>query len=187
MVTQTGQLRIIAGKWRSRKIRFPALPGVRPTHNRIRETLFNWLDPYIEGSSCLDLFAGSGALGFEALSRGAAAVTLVDSIAEVIEALDKNSLLLQAENCEIIQVKIPESQPRFANAPFDIVFLDPPFHQNLIESTVSWMLAGNYLKSTSRIYIEVENGLEPLPIPDDWHVLKHKQTTSLDYYLILKE
>ncbi|WP_309567556.1 16S rRNA (guanine(966)-N(2))-methyltransferase RsmD [Coxiella-like endosymbiont] len=93
-----GKFRIIAGKWRGRKIVFPSLPELRPTSDRIRETLFNWLSPYIKDSCCLDLFAGSGALGFEALSRGCAHVTFFDHSKKVIETLQKNAEILNTKN-----------------------------------------------------------------------------------------
>src|SRR3989338_6201010 len=125
------RLRIIAGTWRGRKLTFPDTPELRPSPDRVRETLFNWLAPVIEGARCLDLFAGSGALGFEALSRGAHCVTFVDTSSEVISHLH-TTLQQLSTTAEIL--KLNATKPfTCKNKPFDIVFLDPPFHQNLLE------------------------------------------------------
>ena len=183
----TGKVRIIAGQWRSRKISFPALPGLRPTHDRVRETLFNWLAPTIEAANCLDLFAGSGAFGFEALSRGAKQVTFVDSSKAVIEALKKNAELLKTDKAEIILADCPQQMPTLSFAPFDIVFLDPPFYQGLIEPTAKWLEQNNKLSETALIYIEVENGLSPLPVPTNWQIFRKKNTASLAYYLLQRQ
>jgi 16S rRNA (guanine966-N2)-methyltransferase len=179
-----GKVRIIGGRWRSRKITFPALPGLRPTADRIRETLFNWLAPYIQTTKCLDLFAGSGALGFEALSRGAASVTFVDHAAKVIESLQANAALLAATNAEFILGECPGNMPSLVNAPFDIVFLDPPFNQGLIEPAAKWLEDNQLLAKHALIYVETEINLSPLPVPANWQVLREKHTSSLYYYLL---
>ena len=119
------ELRIIGGQWRGRKLRFPDRPSLRPTLGRVRETLFTWLAPNISGTRCLDLFAGSGALGFEALSRGAAEVTFVERDRKAAAAIRSNVELLQARATVVCQ---PAKQYLArTRARFDIVFLDPPF------------------------------------------------------------
>lgn len=182
-MAKINQLRIIGGKWRGRKIAFSSSPGLRPTHDRVRETLFNWLAPYIEGANCLDLFSGSGALGFEALSRGANRVTFVDSAKEVTATLQQNVQLLGVKNAEIMlgDCSLPLT---LSSTPFDIVFLDPPFGQGLIAQASQWLESGHALTRDAFIYIEAEKDLHPLPIPENWKVLKEKTTSSLAYYLL---
>lgn len=180
----TGKIRIIAGKWRSRNIIFPQIPGLRPTHDRIRETLFNWLMNDIEGATCLDLFAGSGALGFEALSRGAKHVTFIDNSSKVISALKHTVATLEtAPRVNVIQAECP-SVLKLEHAPFDIIFLDPPFNQKLLAPTIKWLETHCYIKDGSLIYIEAEKTLNAWPIPENWDVMKEKKTATLTYALL---
>ena len=178
-------LRIIAGQWRGRKLNFPDLEGLRPTPDRVRETLFNWLQPSIEGSRCLDLFSGSGALALEALSRGAGSATLIDSSKSVINQLRMNLDLLKAENAQIIQASAPLwleqqlQQPRS----FDLVFLDPPFRQGMLESCCELLEKGTLLKDQALIYIEVERELKTLPLPGNWQILRQKDSGQVSSYL----
>lgn len=190
------QIRIIGGKWRSRKLHFPNLPTLRPTPNRVRETLFNWLSPYIVDTSCLDLFAGSGALGFEALSRGARSVVMVDASAAVIQQLRENAALLHAEKevilyCKSIPLDVsslePKAQPFFSaqTAPFDIVFLDPPFHKNYLPGCCAWLENNVLLSKDALIYVEAESSvLDALPIPAHWTILRQKKAGEVGYFLI---
>jgi len=177
------KVRIIGGKWRSRKLDFPAVTGLRPTSDRIRETLFNWLAPYLGNAHCLDLFAGSGALGLEAASRGAAHVMLVDNNPQAIKQLQANQCLLNANNVTVYQAKIPQAQLP-TTQPFNIIFLDPPFHKGLIASSCTWLAKGNYVAENALIYIESEAELEVLPIPASWTVLKNQSAGQVKYYLI---
>lgn len=177
-------VRIIAGNWRSRKISFLDLPHIRPTPNRIRETLFNWLSPIIAGANCLDAFAGSGALGFEALSRGAKSVTMIESSLETVKVLKKNAETLNAENLEIIHGFFPEVLSHINHKKFDIVFLDPPFHQNLILPAANYLQNNHYLTASSYVYIETERHVQ-LQLPDNWKVFRHKQTGEVEYSLVL--
>ncbi len=158
--SRSNQLRIIGGTYRSRKLTFPSIPGLRPTGDRIRETLFNWLAPHIVGSNCLDLFAGSGALGIEALSRGARTVTFVDSSQLVCETIRNNLNILDPE-----LIKTGRASVICANSPqwlstadtttqFNIVFLDPPFSDNLIGTCIEQLDGSAKLKSPSLIYVE---------------------------------
>jgi len=176
------KVRIIGGKWRGRKLNFPDLPGVRPTPDRVRETLFNWLMRDIRGAVCLDLFAGSGAMGFEALSRGALQVVMVDSSREVVDELDKHKQYLQADNL-IIHNQIIPTVNQFPYGPFDIVFLDPPFHKNLIALSTKWLDDNQLLNSNALIYLELEKSSEALPIPSHWEILKDKSAGKVRYCL----
>ena len=150
-------LRIIGGEWRSRKLPFVDAPGLRPTPDRIRETLFNWLQGSIHGANCLDMFAGSGALGFEALSRGAKGVTFVEKN-PVCAAQIKDNLALLIVEAQVIQsdalsflnlIKNP-------NKPFDLIFLDPPYRQGLIEKSLVYLANENLIDENSLIYLEHE-------------------------------
>jgi 16S rRNA (guanine966-N2)-methyltransferase len=176
------QVRIIGGQWRSRKIVFPALADIRPTPDRVRETLFNWLTPYIENAYCLDLFAGSGALGFEALSRGARHVVMVDKSPIVIEELRENAQLLKTTHVTLFQGKAPDNVI-LPNEPFDIVFLDPPFHHDLIKPSWEWLVSHRFITTQSLIYIETAKTKEKLLFPENCFVLKQGQTKQIDYYL----
>ena len=159
------EFRIIAGAWRRRKLAFPPLPGIRPSPDRVRETLFNWLMDYVTGARCLDLFAGSGALGLEALSRGAAESVFVDRERAALDALRAHLMLLKAQDGKPIQADALawlESPP----TPFDIVFLDPPFDADLLPR-VCGLLERGWLKPTALIYMEY--ALERLPeFPPHW-------------------
>jgi len=170
------QLRIIGGEWRGRKLSFPDLDGLRPTPDRMRETLFNWLQYELPGARCLDLFSGSGALGLEALSRGAASVILVDRAAEVTRQLQANLALLQAEHGRVEQDQATrwlERQPPGGER-FDLVFLDPPFRQGLLSSCCSLLEAGDLLSPEALIYVEAERELRTLPVPANWELHRHK-------------
>jgi 16S rRNA (guanine966-N2)-methyltransferase len=180
---QTHQLRIIGGAWRSRKIKIPDLAEIRPTPDRVRETLFNWLSPIISGAYCLDLFAGSGALSFEALSRGAKHVVLVDKSPAVIESLRTTAQQLGADNITLYQGHAPENII-LPKEPFDIVFLDPPFHQNLIGPSCEWLVQQGLVHPKTYIYIETESDQENIIIPKHWHIFKEGKTKQIKYYLI---
>lgn len=185
MKKSPGKVRIIGGQWRSRLITFPNIPGLRPTHDRIRETLFNWLAPHIEGAICLDLFAGSGAIGFEALSRGAGKVVFVDRKKALIESLHENAKALGVEGgYEIYLGEIPHRPPALGNGQFDIVFLDPPYHEGLIQKATHWLIAGDYIKPGAFVYMEAEKELVNLPIPGEWQIIKEGHTRTLNYFLI---
>jgi len=176
------ELRIIGGTWRSRKIRFPDAPGLRPTPDRVRETLFNWLGQDLEGLSCLDLYAGSGALGFEAASRGAARVVQVEGGAQACLALRQNCTLLDARAVEVAQTDVSRFLAGPAE-PFDIVFLDPPFHQGLVGPCCRALEGRGWLAAHARIYIEVERGLALEDLPENWQVLRGRQAGEVAYQI----
>lgn len=180
------QLRIIGGRWRGRRISFPDVASLRPTGDRIRETLFNWLQNDIQDARCLDLFSGSGALGFEALSRGAESVTFVDLNSDVIKFLHTTAEKLSAENIALIHDTIPSPSltNKLTQQQFSIVFIDPPFHQGLIEKCRTWLIEANLLSQNALIYIEAERELSPLPIPANWELVKSKFTGQVGYHLL---
>lgn len=176
-------VRIIGGEWRGRRIRFPAAPGLRPTSDRRRETLFNWLAPELPGSRCLDLFAGSGALGFEALSRGAALAVLVEASREVAAALADSARTLSAgDRCRVVHARAERFLARTAE-PFDLVFLDPPFARpNLVADACS-RLDPVWLAPQARIYLEVDARAERPRLPSAWQLLR--EHTSGDAHALL--
>jgi len=188
MASPTQTVRIIGGKWRSRRIQFANLPTLRPTQDRIRETLFNWLMPFLKGATCLDLFAGSGALGFEALSRGARFTCFVDQHPEVLHeiALNAKQLAIDSDQFAIIQGDCPEQVPALPQAPFDIIFLDPPFSLNLCPETIDWLIKNEYTHAGSIIYLETER-TNDCCLPDGWHTYRKKETKALVYQLIQKD
>jgi 16S rRNA (guanine966-N2)-methyltransferase len=179
----SGRLRIVAGKWRSRLLPVADEPSLRPTSERIRETLFNWLQSTIEGSRCLDLFAGSGALGLEALSRGAAEVIFVENSARAAAALKDNVTALDASDTYIHEadaIDYLNGNPQ----PFDIVFLDPPFAADLIGDLCRLLDERGWLARGARVYLEQEQE-RPLPrLPDGWTILKDKTAGQVRYALV---
>ena len=180
----SNQLRIIGGAWRSRKLAFPSVPGLRPTPDRIRETLFNWLQPVITGARCLDLFSGSGALGLEALSRGAAQVIMVDQHAKVIAQLRSNLELLHANNALLVKADVVhylQSQSRYK--PLDIIFLDPPYYQSLVGPCCKALAHFDWLAPEAYIYIETESSLETLDLPASWQLTRSKKAGQVSYNL----
>jgi len=150
---QKNSVRIISGQWRSRRISFLDKPDVRPTPDRVRETLFNWLGDTIAGARCLDLFAGSGALGFEAASRGAAHVTLVDTDLAICKMLAEQKTLLQATQIDIVQQEAL-SYLQNATVKFDLLFIDPPFASELYNDVLATLLSRQLITHNSLLYIE---------------------------------
>lgn len=176
------KLAIIAGEWRSRQLIFEDSPGLRPTSARFRETLFNWLQNDIISSQCLDLYAGSGALGFEAASRGAKSVVMVENNLQTCRLIKENIVKLSAQQIKIIR----EDAFKFlAGDPtqFNLVFLDPPFTKDLLIESCQWLEDNNWLTSSAKIYIEVESELSLNNIPANWHCLKNKNAGNVGYYL----
>jgi 16S rRNA (guanine966-N2)-methyltransferase len=177
-----GQVRIIGGQWRGRKLAIPQQTEVRPTPDRVRETLFNWLAPYIQGACCLDLFAGSGALGFEALSRGASEVVLVDQSPVVVKLLISELHLFKASNGVVLQAKIPARWPVFSKV-FDIVFLDPPYRENLLLPACAALEEKGLLADSAYIYMESDKELQEAELPPGWELIKSKKAGQVGYYL----
>jgi 16S rRNA (guanine966-N2)-methyltransferase len=179
-------LRVIAGQWRGRRLEFPDLPGVRPTPDRVRETLFNWLTPVLSGARCLDLFAGSGALGVEALSRGAAEVIFVEHHPVAIRALRENLARLNARNARVEQAEAL-AWLRRTGTPFEIVLLDPPFGEGLLEPVCAMLEQGGWLAETAWIYLEAEAALQPLSLPPCWKPYREKTAGAVTYRLARRE
>ncbi|MDR9425678.1 MAG: 16S rRNA (guanine(966)-N(2))-methyltransferase RsmD [Marinobacter sp.] len=181
-----GELRIIGGDWRSRKLRFPDAGGVRPSPARTRETLFNWLNYHLAGRDCLDLFAGSGALGLEALSRGAADTTLVDHTPALTRALQDNLHLLGSRKGDVVCQDVMQYLSHRNRPAFDIIFMDPPFRQGWLERLLPLIDAQQWLRPGGWVYIEHESELTTLPTPADWHLHRQKTAGQVTYNLFRK-
>ena len=176
------QLRLIGGTWGGRKLGFPALPDLRPTGDRTRETLFNWLQPVLPGSRCLDLFAGSGALGLEAASRGASQVVLLEQAAPALRHLRDAVALLQADQVQVVA----GDALRFLGGPatpFDIVFLDPPFTGDLLATAAARLEQGGWLAPGARIYVEQARSEPAAVLPENWDLSRDKQAGQVRYAL----
>lgn len=179
-------IRIIAGKWRSRKVSFMTKDELRPTPDRVRETLFNWLAPYIVGARCLDLFAGSGVLGFEALSRGAASVVSLESDRDCCEQITHNKEVLQADNMEILNKNALDwlQIPKFAA---DIVFVDPPYKQQILFKVLQLLEDNNWIAPQGLVYFEQDVPLNPTQLPAAWSIWRESKAGKVYYFLALKE
>jgi len=183
------RLRIIGGDWRGRRVEFAAVEGLRPTGDRIRETLFNWLMAVVPGAHCLDLFAGSGALSFEALSRGAESATLIDQSKLVTNELRTQLQILKCENATVINgnsIRWLEKQ-RSTSKQFDLIFLDPPFHKGLLNQSLSLLEDNELLKPDAMIYIESESNLSSLDIPINWTLHREKNSGQVTCSLYQRE
>ncbi|HCK81103.1 MAG TPA: 16S rRNA (guanine(966)-N(2))-methyltransferase RsmD [Candidatus Competibacter sp.] len=183
---RAGQLRIIAGQWRSRRLSFPELPGLRPTPDRVRETLFNWLTPVLPGARCLDLFAGSGALGIEALSRGAAEAVFVERHPAAVAALRENLARLNAGNARVEHAEAL-AWLRQPGAPFEIVLLDPPFGHDLLGPVGAALERAGWLAPTAWIYLEAETALRQPALPANWLPVREKTAGAVAYRLARRE
>lgn len=181
------QVRIIGGKWRRRWLSIPRAGEVRPTPDRVRETLFNWLSEKIEGARCLDLFAGTGVLGFEALSRGATQVTFVDKHPRVIRALYEVAQELQtSECCEIILSDAVAwlHQKKAQEVPYSVIFLDPPFQSELLKQSLAVLRHSPLVTGATWLYLEAPRFLQEAELPPDWELLKQKQAGEVAYHLV---
>jgi len=177
-----GSLRLIGGRWRGRRLAIPVLPGLRPTPDRVRETLFNWLGPRVEGARCLDLFAGTGALGFEAASRGAAQVVMVEQTSRAVAHLRSHASALLADAVEVVNGEAL-SWLGGRLRPFDIVFLDPPFERGLVGEACRLLSARAWLAPGARIYVETELDTGDMWLPQAWSVLRRRRAGQVRYYL----
>jgi 16S rRNA (guanine966-N2)-methyltransferase len=181
--SRAGRLRIVAGNWRSRLLDIADVEGLRPTSERIRETLFNWLAPHIHGARCLDLYAGTGALGLEALSRGAASAVFVERDPVAEQQLRKNIAVLGAECAEVISTGALEFLESAAPTPFNIVFLDPPYAGNLLGETCRLLVERRQLAEDALIYLEDERSRGEPDLPPGWKVVKNKTAGNVRYML----
>ncbi len=176
-------VRIIGGGWRGRRVSFPDIPGLRPTPDRVRETLFNWLQERVAGARCLDLFAGSGALGLEALSRGAKELVFVEQAVAAARALQEQLIRFggqaRAHVAEMGAARYLRSVPQA----FDIVFLDPPFGRDALAEYVPMLDEGQWLKPGALVYLENEKKAGVPPLPAHWQLLKSKSAGEVGYHL----
>jgi 16S rRNA (guanine966-N2)-methyltransferase len=180
-------VRIIGGGWRGRRVSFPDVPGLRPTPDRVRETLFNWLQHAISGAHCLDLFAGSGALGLEALSRGAKQVVFVEQAVAAAHALQEQLVRFGGEARGQVVEMGAARYLRSGAQPFDIVFLDPPFGRDALAEYVPLIDAGQWLKPGALVYLENEKQAGVPPLPAHWQLLKSKSAGEVGYHLARRD
>lgn len=184
-VQQMGEVRVIAGLWRGRKLPVLNAEGLRPTTDRVKETLFNWLMNDIAYSRCLDCFAGSGALGIEALSRQAQAVVFLEKFATAANQLKKNLQALKSENGTVINTDtLQYLAQKNSGEPFDIVFIDPPFHQGFVPQVLHLLAENHWLAENAILYVETEKNHPPLCLPEHWQVLKEKNAGMVTSRLI---
>ena len=183
--TPPGRLRIVAGKWRSRLLDVVDLAGLRPTSERVRETLFNWLGPGIEGKRCLDLFAGTGALGLEALSRGAEEVVFVERSHRAVVALRKAAGLLGAGPAAIIEQSDALKYLRSAGPRqlFDIAFLDPPYADDSVAELCRLLAEGGWLTPGARVYFEQDKAAVAPVLPAGWSIVREKLAGQVRFWL----
>jgi 16S rRNA (guanine966-N2)-methyltransferase len=180
------ELRIIAGEWRGRKLRFPDRTSIRPTPDRVRETLFNWIGARVRGLRALDLFAGSGALGLECLSRGAAGVTFIDSDPRAVQALRERLAEWRAQGAEVERADARgwlAARRSPARPPFDLVFLDPPFAAGLLAAIVRDLETGDWLAPGALVYLEAPSDTGLPALPQEWEPLRSGKAGAVGYHL----
>ena len=178
MASARGKVRIIGGQWRSRLLAFPENPDLRPMADRIRETLFNWLGQDLSGMRCLDLFAGSGALGFEAASRGAALVVMVDEDAAIYRMLRENREKLQATQVELVMMNAMNFL-KSDTRKFDVVFLDPPYRLELLPELLT--VLPSHLATGGLVYAETKGHWAP---DAQWYVRRQAKAGTVHYQLL---
>ena len=181
----TSQLRVIGGQWRGRKLTFPDRPGLRPTGDRVRETLFNWVGHTLQGAQCLDLFAGSGALGIEALSRGAAHCDFVDTDREVVAYIDRHLERLDAQHDGATHCNTASDFLGTTNSTWNVVFVDPPFDARVGESALTLLLTGGHVTTDSWVYFETSRS-NPEAVPETHYEIFREKTTGDVRYQLLK-
>lgn len=181
----TGKVRIIGGRWKRSRLPVPDLKGLRPTPDRVRETLFNWLQTKLPGARCLDLFAGTGALGLEAASRGAGHVLLVDNDPQVAQHLRAQVHRLGADNVVVQETSASTLLARPAE-PFDIVFLDPPFASGMLASLGRSLEERGWLNVGGLVYLETERSAADWVLPDSW-VLEHDKVAGRVRYALAQK
>lgn len=177
-------VRIIGGQMRSRKVCFSDVAGLRPSPDRIRETLFNWLQPVLGGARCLDLFAGSGVLGIEALSRGAASVVLVERHAQILSCLREQVAVLELQQrCQVREADVVQWLRGTPEQLYDVIFLDPPYRQGLLAESCELLAGGGWVRAGTRIYLEAERELGVPQLPSGWSLLRSGQAGQTGYFL----
>jgi len=176
-------VRIIGGKYRGRKLAFPDVSGLRPSTDRVRETVFNWLQSAVPAANCLDLFCGSGVLGLESLSRGAKRVQFVDREKSVCKQIEENFQILEVDNANIF-CGTADQFLSTSKIRFDIVFLDPPFQQSLLQEVCDQLEASGVLAAKALIYLEAEFPLDMVVLPDSWTMTRSKKAGAVYYGLV---
>jgi 16S rRNA (guanine966-N2)-methyltransferase len=184
---KNGFIRLISGKWRGKKLPVKDKEGLRPTTDRTKETLFNWLMHDVRDANCLDCFSGSGSLAFEALSRSAKNALLLERDKQVAQQLRENLKSLNADNAIVIEADTISYLQKTAGQQFDIVFVDPPFNKGLVSPCCQALEENNYLMPQALIYIEMEVQLVDIELPKNWQLLKEKSTGQVSYQLYLRE
>ena len=184
---RSGTIRLISGQWRGRKLPVHDVEGLRPTTDRVKETLFNWLATDVRHSRCLDVFAGSGSLGFEALSRYASYVMMIEQEPKAARQLQQNLQTLQCTQAQVVCRDALQVLQQPCTEPFELVFLDPPFRKELLSQVIPLLEQQGWLADSALIYLERENEGTPPVIPANWQLLKDKQAGQVCYQLYLRE
>ncbi len=180
----SGFVRIISGVWKGKKLPVQDVLGLRPTTDRVKETVFNWLMFDIANRNTLDCFAGSGSLGFEALSRGASKLTLLEKNKSAATILQKNANSLNANDCSVYHTDSLNYLDK-CQEKFDLIFIDPPFRCGLAKPTIDLLIKNELLKPDTLVYLEIESELSEQIWPDTWQVLKEKEAGQVSYRLFL--
>ncbi|MBP7980714.1 MAG: 16S rRNA (guanine(966)-N(2))-methyltransferase RsmD [Tolumonas sp.] len=184
---RSGTIRLISGQWRGRKLPVHDVEGLRPTTDRVKETLFNWLATDVRHSRCLDVFAGSGSLGFEALSRYASYVMMIEQEPKAARQLQQNLQTLQCTQAQVVCRDALQVLQQPCTEPFELVFLDPPFRKELLSQVIPLLEQQGWLADSALIYLERENEGTPPVIPANWQLLKDRQAGQVCYQLYLRE
>lgn len=180
-----GEVRVIAGLWRGRKLPVLNAEGLRPTTDRVKETLFNWLMMDVANTRCLDCFAGSGSLGIEALSRQAQAVVFLEKFATAAQQLKKNLTSLKTDKGTVVNTDtLSYLAQKNSGEPFDIIFIDPPFHHQFVPQILPLLQENNWLAENALIYVETEKNHPPLLLAENWQVIKEKSAGMVTSRLI---
>ncbi len=174
-MSDSRQVRIISGQWRGSKLPVVESQGLRPTGDRVRETLFNWLAPHIHEARCLDLFAGTGVLGFEALSRGAQSVDAYETASPAVRSLEAVKNKLNAEHYTVVKKSAIGGTVDDRALPYDLVFVDPPFAEELLQQAVDWLHRESVVADRGLIYIERPSKESEPVVPATWELLKAKR------------
>ncbi len=182
-VSQREQFRIIGGRWRGRRLAFPPRPGLRPTPDRVRETLFNWLGATLSGARCLDLFAGSGALGLEALSRGASSVEFVDRDRAALQKIEQHIELLGAGGARCVQSDWRQAVDSAEG--YDVIFADPPFESDYLEQLCTLLANTRGLADNGRLYVEFARARTFVPT-SPWSFLRQRHAGQVGYGLLTR-
>ena len=185
--SQPGRLRIVAGNWRSRLLDIADVPGLRPTSARIRETLFNWIATRVNGARCLDLFAGTGALGLEALSRGASNAIFVERSPKAVKTLNQNIEALSADGAVVLQMDARDFLDQEGHEPFDVVFLDPPFATESLDELCRLIADRHLLAKKAYVYLEQDRSKPEPSLPEGWQILKNKTAGNVRYMLVQRQ